>query len=315
MRLPLTIVGGFLGAGKTTLIQRLLLQADGRRIAVLVNDFGKLNIDASLLARSGADTLELSNGCVCCSIGDDLNAALIQLESRAGDFDHVVIEASGVSDPWKIAQIGLVNAGYRLDGIVVLVDASAVQELLNSPRYEDTVLRQCRRADLLLLNKMDVVAATGLDVSATTQTLTKRLFNGMPFHGQVLACSQADVPIDALLGSYVQPSQPAQQWGESFKAVSKPKWQSLSLVSTQTWTRSQFESCLTAVPASLVRGKAILPGHETSGGWLEWHRVCGRDTWLVHTGAAPVKQSVLVLIGLDEMTEVDSEKLRSNGWV
>ena len=321
--LPLTIIGGFLGAGKTTLIQRLLTHTEGRRIAVLVNDFGKLNIDAKLIAQAGADTIELTNGCVCCSIGDDLNGALIQLESRASDFDHVVIEASGVSDPWKIAQIGLLNAGYRLDGVIVLVDAASVQDLLNNPRYEDTVIRQCRRADLLLVNKIDLVSDDATVVEAKVQDITRQLL-GQASATRVIACSQGTVPPELLLGSWRKGRAAEDEhtqsvntaWGDSIQAskyADKPlKWQSLSFTSTSVWTKGSFETCLPALPDGLIRGKAILLTETAT--WFEWHRVCGRDTWLEHHASPPTDQSVLVLIGLEAPTALDVEALVQRGW-
>ena len=321
--LPLTIIGGFLGAGKTTLIQRLLTQSGGRRIAVLVNDFGKLNIDAKLIAQAGADTIELTNGCVCCSIGDDLNGALIQLESRVKDFDHVVIEASGVSDPWKIAQIGLLNAGYRLDGVMVMIDAVAVTELLNNPRYEDTVFRQCRRADLLLINKIDLVEGDAAQVDRKVQAIARQLLEGSSAV-RVMPCVQGDVPVEVLLGSWRQSSiaertrteRAATTWGDSIKA-SDPSaqhlsWQTLSFTSKLNWTKASFEECLSALPAGLIRGKAIMLTETDT--WLEWHRVFGRDTWLEHHGALPSAESVLVLIGQDASTAVDIEALVQRGW-
>lgn len=156
-RIPLTVIGGFLGAGKTTLLNRLLTQAQGCRLAVLVNDFGAINIDAGLIAARGADAIALSNGCVCCSIGDDLSAALMRVLDAEPAFDAIVIEASGVSDPWRIAQVGIADPGLALGGVVVLVDASAVLEQATDPLLADSVQRQLRAADWILINKTDLV--------------------------------------------------------------------------------------------------------------------------------------------------------------
>ena len=104
-RLPLTVLGGYLGAGKTTLLNRLLSEDHGQRILVMVNDFGAINIDASLIAAASSDTLTLSNGCVCCTMGADLFMAMGDALDRRPRPDHLVIEASGVADPAKIADI------------------------------------------------------------------------------------------------------------------------------------------------------------------------------------------------------------------
>lgn len=156
-KIPLTVVGGFLGAGKTTLLNHLLRSKPECRLAVLVNDFGALNVDASLIASMNGDTIALSNGCVCCTIGDDLSAALIRVLSAETPFDGVVIEASGVSDPWRIAQLGMAAPELRLDGVIVIVDAGVVLAQAKDPLLADALHIQIRAADLLILNKVDLI--------------------------------------------------------------------------------------------------------------------------------------------------------------
>ena len=160
-RIPFTVIGGFLGAGKTTLLRRWLQQSAGRRIAVLVNDFGAINIDAALVAQTGAETIGLSNGCVCCSIGDDLSLALLRVLDSQPPFDAVVVEASGVSDPWRIAQYALADPRLSLQAVIVLVDAAALAHQAADPLLADTLARQLVHADLVLLNKADLAAADG----------------------------------------------------------------------------------------------------------------------------------------------------------
>lgn len=173
-RIPLTVIGGFLGAGKTTLLNHLLTQAQDRRIAVLVNDFGAINIDRRLIASEAANAIALTNGCVCCAIGDDLTAALIDLIESPQPPDAIVIEASGVSDPWRIAQVGLIDPALTLDAVLVLADADALPTQAADPLLADTMQRQLRAADLLVLNKCDLVD------DADLQTLRCWLDTHMP---------------------------------------------------------------------------------------------------------------------------------------
>jgi G3E family GTPase len=155
-KIPLTVIGGFLGAGKTTFLNHLL-GTTRSRTAVLVNDFGAVNIDAGLIARHDGATMTLSNGCVCCSTGDGLLTTLGWVLDQKIPFDHIIIESSGVGDPWRIAEIGLVEPALRLNAVVVLADASRIEAQLADARIGDTVRNQFERCDLVLLNKTDLV--------------------------------------------------------------------------------------------------------------------------------------------------------------
>ncbi len=151
--IPVTVIGGYLGAGKTTLINRIL-SATTTPLAVLVNDFGALSIDAELIDRASASVLELTNGCVCCTIQDDLGGALESI--RGSDVHHVIIEASGVALPQKVAQYGHTWPGYCPGGVCVLVDVVHIQRLWRDKFVKHLVDQQLQQADLLLLSKTDL---------------------------------------------------------------------------------------------------------------------------------------------------------------
>ena len=157
-RLPVTIVAGFLGAGKTTLVNRLLAATAGRRVAVLVNDFGAVNIDERLIATRSSTVVSLTNGCVCCSIQGDLVAQLGGLlDDPTARFDMVVIETSGVSEPGRIAlSVGYPQLRERvaLGAVVTVVDASRCLQLEGEARR--LADEQLAAADVALLNKIDL---------------------------------------------------------------------------------------------------------------------------------------------------------------
>lgn len=160
-RIPLTVVGGFLGAGKTTLLNHVL-SASRRRAAVLVNDFGPIDIDAGLIGQRADEVIRLANGCVCCSMAGGLDDALARVLALEPPPEWIVIEASGVSDPSRIAQVGMCDPLLQLEGVVVLVDAANVRALAADPLLCDTVARQLRGADLLVLNKTDLTTPQDL---------------------------------------------------------------------------------------------------------------------------------------------------------
>lgn len=154
--LPVTVIAGYLGAGKTSLVNHLLRHAGGRRIMVLVNDFGDIAIDADLLESTQEDTLSLANGCVCCTLGADLMYALADALDRRPRPDCLVIEASGVAQPRKIAEAARAEPEMRYCGIVTLVDAANIAATLADPRIGAQAADQIAAADLLVLTKTDL---------------------------------------------------------------------------------------------------------------------------------------------------------------
>lgn len=154
--LPITLIGGFLGAGKTTLLNGLLRQGDGRRLAVLVNDFGKLNIDARLVVKVEGQQMELANGCICCSIRDDLVAGVEQLLSAEQAPEQLIIETSGVSDPMNILctfQASKLRKQIFLENVVTVVDALHALDSRDA-EYKALFERQVRAAYLVVLNRV-----------------------------------------------------------------------------------------------------------------------------------------------------------------
>ena len=156
-----TVIGGYLGAGKTTLLNHLLSVCDDRRLGVLVNDFGAINIDAGLIDSRSETTISLTNGCICCTMSDGFSEAIDQLLEARHPVDHIVIEASGVADVRQLAQYGR-HPGLHLDGVLVVADAETLPQQLSDRYIGSTVQRQLEAADLVVLNKVDLVAEAEL---------------------------------------------------------------------------------------------------------------------------------------------------------
>ena len=161
-RLPVTVISGYLGAGKTTLVNQMLRQAAGTRIAVLVNEFGELPIDEDLIEAREDDLISIAGGCICCSFGSDLMAALQQMADMTPRPDHIVIEASGVALPAAIAQTVDLLPFLRVEGICVLADSLNIRKMLRDEYIGDTIERQLTDADLIVLTKSDLVTGEAL---------------------------------------------------------------------------------------------------------------------------------------------------------
>lgn len=192
---PVTIVGGFLGAGKTTLLNHILSADHGLRAAVLVNDFGAINIDAKLVVGVENETINLANGCICCTIRDDLIGACLGLLRQPQPPDYLIIETSGVSDPAPIANTFLtpeLQPILALDSILVVIDADQF------PRLEGESLALARAqvaaADIAVLNKTDLVSDEQLArVRAGIREIAPR--------SRLLEVSHGRVPLELIMGA------------------------------------------------------------------------------------------------------------------
>jgi G3E family GTPase len=191
---PVTILTGFLGAGKTTLLKRILADPKGIRFGMLINDFGAVNIDSELVVDSTADRVSLENGCVCCSIREDLVAAIGDILDRTPRPDRLIIEASGVSRPLPIADTleidGLADRAV-LDGIFCMIDCAGFRDL--DYAATELALDQAGSSDIVILNKAD--AASPDDIDAIEMTLK----GPMP-HLRMVRARYAAIPHELLFG-------------------------------------------------------------------------------------------------------------------
>ncbi|MFO1084297.1 MAG: cobalamin biosynthesis protein CobW [Reyranellaceae bacterium] len=221
-KVPCTIVTGFLGAGKTTLVRHVLENANGRRLAVIVNEFGDVGIDGEILKSCGIDScpedaiVELANGCICCTVADDFVPAIKGLLDRPSPPEHIVIETSGLALPKPLVKAfnwPEIASRVTVDGVVAVVDGAAVAagRFVDDPaaiarqRAEDSSLDhdnpleevfedQILCADLVILNKADLMSAD--DVANVTSQIGKTL----PRAVKVVEAENGQVPIDILLG-------------------------------------------------------------------------------------------------------------------
>jgi len=204
MKIPTTVITGFLGAGKTTLIRNLLQNADGRRIALIINEFGDVGVDAEILKGCGQeackedDIIELANGCICCTVADDFVPTMNKLLNRTDKLDHIIIETSGLALPQPLVRAfnwPEIKSRVTVDGVITVLDAKALsegrfaddEEAIAAQRASDPNVDhenpiqelfedQLNCADMVILNKTDLL--TGLELATVTKDLKLQMRKG-----------------------------------------------------------------------------------------------------------------------------------------
>jgi G3E family GTPase len=262
--IDVTIIGGYLGAGKTTLVNHLLPHLDGRTV-VLVNDFGSIGIDGDLIAAEEGDTITLANGCICCSMVDGLSDAIDSIGLMNPRPERLIIETSGVSEPGGVAAYIHVP-GFQLDGIVVVVDAESIRMRVDDRYVGDVVRRQLDQADVVVLNKADLLTADALaDCQSWMTTMVQRPLTIIPAqHGQVLpeVLTNLGLGLTGPSGA-TRPTGPTGIYTASFVSALP-----VDLGSIETWIQE--------LPTLVVRVKGVL--QIRGGGPIAIQRVGARVT-------------------------------------
>lgn len=291
--LPIVTVGGFLGAGKTTLVNGLLRQTGGRRIVVFVNDFGAINIDHALIETVEGNRISLKNGCVCCTLNDDLVAGVAGFARSQPAPDAIVIETSGVADPRALdaSLDALEGAGLaRLCTRLYLIDTAYFDQM----PFEDTehIIDHAAASDVVLLNKSDL-ASPG-QIAALRQTLDV----AAPFCA-LLETRQAAIPPDIVFEDHprnARADEPA-----SGKPVEQDHWGGRyvqwSAQSDRPVDRRRFQDFARALPAQCVRAKGLLRFSDDPQSTIVFNLVGHRATLEVSKDTSDVSAARIVAIG------------------
>jgi G3E family GTPase len=284
-----TILSGFLGSGKTTILNALLSQNHGMKVAVIVNEFGEIGVDGQWI--QGAEKfVELDNGCLCCALNEDLEKTVRELKERGG-FDHLVLETTGVADPlpvaWTFTRPGL-SEYYRMDAIVTVIDA------LNFPQCSQESMEarlQAERADLLLINKIDLVQDTGEQAHKCLDKLNQSASR--------ISMENGNIAWEILLG---RRSKNQHVWSTQELKHHHVSFETLSCHVEGEIDEVALEEFIESLPTSIYRVKGIVLT-DAEWGWTSVNAVAGRIE-LRPMSSVPA-QACLVFIGHD----LDKEKI------
>lgn len=284
--IPVTVIGGFLGAGKTTLVNHILRGGHGLKVAVLVNDFGAVNIDAALIASAEGGLYSLSNGCICCGLNQGLVEQLEELLASQAGIDHIVIEASGAADPSRImdtVRYARFSGRLRADAVVTVVDAAGFEGAVAAA--PGLAQAQIGAADLLVLNKADLAGRETLDAWRARWTFADT---------RIVETTQARVPFGILFAGEVSPRGIASPFAAEpvHEQAASAVWRHNGLVDLKCLAKS-----LAGLPSAVCRAKGFVRSRD--GRHFSVHLVGTRLT-LEPMAAAPEgleAPNLVVLIG------------------
>jgi G3E family GTPase len=223
------------------------------RLAIIVNDFGSINIDAELIESQDGDTINLANGCVCCTLGSSLVLTLQELTDREDAPEHILVEASGVADPFNIGQFGYTK-GLQHNGVIVVADAETVRAKAHDKYVGRTVERQLQGADLILLNKVDLVSPQRVK---DVQVWLKEVVGD----ARVVEVSYGRVPLSLLLGesrAASPASHPRSQGASPDEHHPEQEYDTWSYASDEPLDGEALRALVAMLPAGVIRAKGVL---------------------------------------------------------
>ncbi|NJM75915.1 MAG: GTP-binding protein [Acaryochloridaceae cyanobacterium RU_4_10] len=256
-KLPVTLITGFLGSGKTTLLNAILKRFSKGRVAVLVNEFGDINIDSQLLIAVDEDVIELTNGCICCTINNNLSEAVFRILAHRDRIDHLIVETTGLADPLPIATAFLATELWnftRVDAILTVVDAEAF-----TPEHfgSEIAFRQVAYSDMILLNKTDLVTEAALEA-------LERFLQTVKPNPKIVRMAYGQVPLPLILDTRLYDSSfcATSLEVDRSKAVNQPEndgYMAVSFESDRPISLRKFQQFLDyQLPKEIFRGKGIL---------------------------------------------------------
>jgi G3E family GTPase len=311
---PLTIIGGFLGSGKTSLLNHIINNTRGKRFAVLVNDFGEINIDAKLVVsvEDEGETISLANGCVCCVIRDDLLKEVIRLFERDPLPEHIVLETSGVAKPVSVAETFLNPSVHHLvetQNMITLLDADLVID--DQAGYTDLAFSQIAVADLVVINKTDLVSPRQIeDVRQKVEAIVPG--------ARILETTFGEVPLDLIFDDQMSKAMAGLRERNSAPPANG-EFATWTFRSQAEWSFNALQRAVDHLPKGIYRAKGMvrLDLETDDYGILQ---VTGRRGWLKlvepESDEDEVVTTELVFIGKPGSTSNDDLKLHfEQAWV